>query len=47
MRVLRAEQLSRAYSLRFDITPIKDRIEGRLPFQFHIFNDRAGYHSID
>jgi AraC family carnitine catabolism transcriptional activator len=44
---LRAEQFSRAYLKRFDITPIKDRIEGRIPFQFRNFTDHASYHSID
>ncbi|MEM7563684.1 MAG: GlxA family transcriptional regulator [Pseudomonadota bacterium] len=43
----RAEQLTRAYFGRFDITPIKDRIAGRIPFQFRNFTDHAGYHSID
>ena len=43
----RAEQLSRAYQGRFDITPIKDRIDGRIPFQFRNFTDHAGYHSVD
>ena len=43
---LRAEQLSRAYVKRFDITPIKDRIEGCIPFQFRNFTDHAGYHSV-
>ena len=42
-----AEQFSRAYRNRFDITPIKDRIEGRIPFQFRNFTDHASYHSID
>lgn len=43
---LRAEQLSRAYVKHFDITPIRDRIEGRIPFQFRNFTDHAGYHSV-
>lgn len=43
---LRAEQLSRAYVKRFDIPPIKDRIEGRIPFQFRNFTDHVGYHSV-
>lgn len=44
---LRAEQLSRAYVIRFDITPIKDRIEGRIPFQFRSSTTHAGYHSVE
>lgn len=40
-------RFSRAYSRRFDIAPVKDRIEGRIPFQFHKITDRAGYHSMD
>ena len=43
----RAEQFSRAYLIRFDITPTRDRIEGRIPFQLRNFTDRAGYHSVD
>jgi len=43
----RAEQFSRAYLIRFDITPTRDRIDGRIPFQFRNFTDRAGYHSVD
>lgn len=43
----RPEQLSRAYSLRFDITPMRDRIEGRIPFQFRNFTEHAAYHSVD
>lgn len=44
---LRAEQFSRAYSRRFDITPMKDRIEGRIPFQLRNLTDHAAYHSVD
>ena len=43
---LRAEQFSRAYSIRFDITPIRDRLEGRIPFQLRNFTDHASYHSV-
>ncbi len=43
----RADQFSRAYSKRFDIAPINDRIEGRIPFQFRNFADHAAYHSVD
>ncbi len=43
----RPEQLSRAYSLRFDITPMRDRIEGRIPFQFRDFTEHAAYHSVN
>ena len=43
---MRAEQFSRAYSRRYDITPIKDRIEGRIPFEFRSFSAHAGYHSV-
>ncbi len=43
----RPEQFSRAYSLRFDITPMRDRIEGRIPFQFRNFTEHAAYHSVD
>lgn len=42
-----AEQFSRAYTRRYEITPIKDRIEGRIPFQFRSFAAHAGYHSVD
>ena len=41
----RAEQFSRAYSKRFDISPMRDRIEGRIPFQFRNFTEHAGYRS--
>ena len=44
---LRAEQLSRAYAKRFEITPIRDRIEGRIPFQLRNFSEHAAYHSVD
>ena len=40
-----AEQFSRAYGKRFDMAPIRDRIEGRIPFQFRNFTDHAGYRS--
>ena len=43
---LRAEQLSRAYVKRFEITPIRDRIEGRIPFQLRNFSEHAAYHSV-
>lgn len=43
---LHASQFSRTYVNRFDITPIKDRIEGRIPFQFRSFTDHASYHSV-
>jgi len=43
----RAEQFSRAYLQRFDLTPTKDRIEGRIPFQLRNFSDRVAYHSMD
>ncbi len=43
---LRAEQFSRAYVIRFDITPMRDRLEGRIPFQFRNFTDHASYHSV-
>ena len=29
-----AEQFSRAYRAHFDIAPSRDRVEGRVPFQF-------------
>ena len=35
-------QLSRAYKQRFGISPNKDRIEGRVPFQFRSFPSFAG-----
>ena len=44
---LRAEQFSRAYARRFDITPMRDRIEGRIPFQLRNFTEHAGYHSVE
>lgn len=44
---IRAEQFSRAYLIRFEITPTRDRIEGRIPFQFRNFTDRSGYHSVE
>lgn len=37
-----AEQLARAYKKRFGITPSKDRIEGRIPFQYRSFPRYAG-----
>jgi transcriptional regulator GlxA family with amidase domain len=43
----RAEQFSRSYVQRFEITPKRDRIEGRIPFQFRSLGDRAGYRSIE
>ena len=43
----RAEQFSRAYLVRFDITPTRDRIEGHIPFQFRNFTDRSGHRSFD
>ena len=42
----RAEQFSRAYSRRYRITPMRDRIEGRIPFQFRDFTDHPGYRSV-
>jgi AraC family carnitine catabolism transcriptional activator len=42
-----AEQFSRAYLRRFELTPTRDRIEGRIPFQLRNFTDHAGYHSVD
>jgi AraC family carnitine catabolism transcriptional activator len=44
---LRPEQFSRAYSKRFEITPIRDRIEGRIPFELRNVTSRAAYHSVD
>ena len=44
---MRAEQFSRAYAKRFEITPIRDRIEGRIPFQLRNFTEHAAYHSVD
>ena len=41
------EQFSRTYLIGFDITPTRDRIEGRVPFQFRNFTGRSGYHSAD
>jgi transcriptional regulator GlxA family with amidase domain len=43
----RAEQFSRAYFIRFDITSTRDRIEGRISFQLSNLIDRAAYHSGD
>ena len=43
----RSERFTRAYRQRFDITPKRDRIEGRIPFQFRNFTDHASYPSID
>lgn len=43
---LRPEQFSRAYAKRFDITPIRDRIEGRIPFQLRNLADHSTYHSV-
>ena len=37
----RSETFSRAYRKRFGITPSKDRIEGRVPFQFRSFPGHA------
>lgn len=45
--ITRAEQFSRAYLIRFDIAPTRDRIEGRISFQFRNFIDHAAYHSVD
>ncbi len=42
----RPEQFSRAFARRFDITPMRDRIEGRIPFQFRNFTEHAAYHSV-
>ena len=42
-----AEQFSRAYAQRFDLTPTRDRTEGRIPFQLRNYTDHAGYHSFD
>ena len=42
----RAGQFSRAYARRYEITPIRDRIEGRIPFQFRDFTDHPGYRSV-
>lgn len=44
---MRAEQLSRAYARRFEITPMRDRIESRIPFQLRNFTEHAAYHSVD
>lgn len=35
-------QFTRAYRARFGITPSKDRVEGRVPFQFRSFPSHAG-----
>ena len=37
-----AEQFTRAYKKRFKIVPSKDRIEGRIPFQFRSYPGYAG-----
>ncbi len=37
----RSETFSRAYKKRFGITPGRDRIEGRVPFQFRSFPSHA------
>ena len=42
-----AEQFSRAYLQRFDLTPTKDRIEGRIPFQLRSLDGHAGYRSVE
>ena len=42
----RPEPFSRAYRQRFDITPIRDRIEGRIPFQLRNLADHSAYHSV-
>ena len=42
----RVEQFSRAYVKRYQITPIRDRIEGRIPFQLRDFTDHPGYRSV-
>jgi AraC family carnitine catabolism transcriptional activator len=42
----RGEQFSRAYVKRYRITPMRDRIEGRIPFQFRDFSDHPGYRSV-
>ena len=44
---MRAEQLSRAYTKRFEITPMRDRIEGRIPFQLRNYSEHAAFHSVD
>ena len=44
---LRPEQFSRAYAKRFEIAPIRDRIEGRIPFELRNLSSRAAYHSVD
>ena len=41
-----AEQFSRAYAQRFELTPTRDRIEGRIPFQLRNVTGHAGYHSV-
>ncbi|MEM8651876.1 MAG: helix-turn-helix domain-containing protein, partial [Pseudomonadota bacterium] len=35
-------QFSRTYKKRFGIAPSRDRIEGRVPFQFRSFPSHAG-----
>ena len=42
-----AEHFSRAYRQRFALTPRKDRVEGRIPFQFRHASDHVGYRSVD
>ncbi len=37
-----ASQFSRTYKKRFGLTPSRDRIEGRVPFQFRSFPSHAG-----
>ena len=44
---LRPEQFSRAYTKRFEIAPIRDRIEGRIPFELRNLSSRAAYHSVE
>lgn len=44
---LRPEQFTRAYHKRFDIAPIRDRIEGRIPFELRNLASRAAFHSVD
>ena len=35
-------QFARAYKTRFNIIPSRDRVEGRVPFQFRSFPSHAG-----
>lgn len=44
---LRPEQFSRAYTKRFEIAPMRDRIEGRIPFELRNLSSRAAYHSVE